>query len=116
MVHDEIKAAARRRMTQTGEPYCLARRNVIEEHKRSANWSTSTAFDAKVLQISRMADFNPAKMLADQLADLNPANMVAAQLADFNPAKMLADQLADLNPANMVAAQFTVMGLWDDDE
>ena len=25
MVHDEIKAAARRRMAQTGEPYCLAR-------------------------------------------------------------------------------------------
>jgi hypothetical protein len=39
MVHDEIKAAARRRVAQTGEPYCLARRKVIEEHKRSASRS-----------------------------------------------------------------------------
>jgi len=29
MVHDEIKAAARRRMAQTGEPYCLARCKAI---------------------------------------------------------------------------------------
>jgi hypothetical protein len=30
MVHDEIKAAARRRMAQTGEPYCLARCKAIQ--------------------------------------------------------------------------------------
>ena len=33
MGHDKIKAAARRRMAETGEPYTLARRAVMEEHK-----------------------------------------------------------------------------------
>jgi hypothetical protein len=31
---DKIKAAARKRMAETGEPYTLARRKVIEEHAR----------------------------------------------------------------------------------
>lgn len=31
---DAIKAAARKRMAETGEPYTLARRMVIEEHAR----------------------------------------------------------------------------------
>jgi hypothetical protein len=33
MSHDRIKAAARRRMAETGEPYATARREVIKEHK-----------------------------------------------------------------------------------
>jgi hypothetical protein len=33
MSHDKIKAAARERMTQTGEPYAAARRQVIKEHR-----------------------------------------------------------------------------------
>jgi hypothetical protein len=91
MVHDEIKAATRRRMAQTGEPYCLARRKVIEEHKRSASRSVkagktvlpiSAAFDARVRQISRMADEAAANLAK---AALNPANMLAAQLAELNP-------------------------------
>jgi hypothetical protein len=32
---NKIKQAARERMARTGEPYTLARRMVIEEHKRS---------------------------------------------------------------------------------
>src|SRR2546429_657583 len=33
MSHDKIKAAARRRMAETGEPYATARREVIKEHR-----------------------------------------------------------------------------------
>jgi hypothetical protein len=33
MSHDKIKAAARRRMAETGEPYAAARREVIKEHQ-----------------------------------------------------------------------------------
>jgi hypothetical protein len=33
MSHDKIKAAARRRMAQTGEPYAAARRKVIKEYQ-----------------------------------------------------------------------------------
>jgi hypothetical protein len=39
MSHDKIKAAARRRMKATGEPYAAARRQAIGEH--NATWSTS---------------------------------------------------------------------------
>jgi hypothetical protein len=39
MSHDKIKAAARRRMNATGEPYVAARRRAISEHQ--AAWSTS---------------------------------------------------------------------------
>jgi hypothetical protein len=33
MSHDKIKAAARRRMAETGEPYTTARREVIKKHQ-----------------------------------------------------------------------------------
>ena len=33
MAHDKIKAAARRRMAQTGESYTTARREVIREFR-----------------------------------------------------------------------------------
>jgi len=33
MSHDKIKAAARKRMAATGEPYAVARREVIKEHR-----------------------------------------------------------------------------------
>lgn len=36
MSHDKIRAAARERMAQTGEPYATARRAVIREHQQAA--------------------------------------------------------------------------------
>ena len=33
MSHDKIRAAARKRMAETGEPYAAARRAVIGEHQ-----------------------------------------------------------------------------------
>ena len=33
MPHDKIRAAARKRMAQTGEPYAAARRAVVSEHQ-----------------------------------------------------------------------------------
>jgi hypothetical protein len=39
MSHDKIKAAARRRMAETGEPYATARRNVMRDHAApSSGW------------------------------------------------------------------------------
>ena len=34
MTHDKVKAVARERMAETGEPYAVARRKVLEEHAR----------------------------------------------------------------------------------
>jgi hypothetical protein len=36
MSHDKIRAAARRRMAETGEPYAAARRAVVAEHQAAA--------------------------------------------------------------------------------
>ena len=36
MSHDKIRAAARKRMAETGEPYTTARREVIKERQRAA--------------------------------------------------------------------------------
>jgi hypothetical protein len=35
MSHDKIKAAARKRMAETGEPYATARREVIKDYQRA---------------------------------------------------------------------------------
>jgi hypothetical protein len=35
MSHDKIKAAARKRMTETGEPYATARREVIKDYQQA---------------------------------------------------------------------------------
>lgn len=37
MSHDKIRAATRKRMAQTGEPYATARRAVIGEHQQAAS-------------------------------------------------------------------------------
>ena len=39
MSHDKIKAAARERMAQTGEPYAAARREVMREHQAASGHS-----------------------------------------------------------------------------
>ena len=44
MSHDKIRAAARKRMAETGEPYATARREVIKDHQASeADASSSSA-------------------------------------------------------------------------
>jgi hypothetical protein len=37
MSHDKIRAAARKRMAKTGEPYATARRAVIDEHQKATS-------------------------------------------------------------------------------
>ncbi|SRR6266496_797447 len=39
MSHDKIRAAARKRMAETGEPYATARREVIKEHQQATSQS-----------------------------------------------------------------------------
>jgi hypothetical protein len=47
MSHDKIKAAARRRMTATGEPYAVARREDVDEHKAAQFTSAVSAEDIR---------------------------------------------------------------------
>jgi hypothetical protein len=43
MPHDKIKAATRQRMAKTGEPYSIARRAVINEHKQAVERAAKAA-------------------------------------------------------------------------
>jgi hypothetical protein len=47
MSHDKIKAAARRRMAATGEPYAVARRLAISEHSADRSTSAVSADDIR---------------------------------------------------------------------
>jgi len=47
MSHDKIKAAARRRMAATGEPYAAARRQAVTEHGGAACTSAVSAEDLR---------------------------------------------------------------------
>ena len=42
MSHDKIRAAARKRMAETGEPYATARREVIKDYQAAGAASSST--------------------------------------------------------------------------
>ena len=43
MSHDKIRAAARRRMAETGEPYATARREVIKNHQAAGVGASSSS-------------------------------------------------------------------------
>ena len=43
MSHDKIRAAARKRMAETGEPYATARREVIKDYQAAGAASSSAA-------------------------------------------------------------------------
>ena len=47
MSHDKIKAAARRRVTATGEPYAAARRHVVSDHDAAQGTSAVSANDIR---------------------------------------------------------------------
>ena len=43
MSHDKIRAAARKRMAETGEPYATARREVIKDHQEAGASASSSS-------------------------------------------------------------------------
>jgi len=56
MPHDKLKAAARRRMAETGEPYAAARRAVVRqraEARGSASGSVRNGFDVVAAQLTQ---------------------------------------------------------------
>jgi hypothetical protein len=52
MSHDKIRAAARKRMAETGEPYATARREVIKDHQQAgARRGVASSSDARFFAI-----------------------------------------------------------------
>ncbi len=56
MSHDRIKADARRRMAKTGEPYQVARREVIKEHKAAQHQIPVPDISEAHRQLAAVAD------------------------------------------------------------
>jgi hypothetical protein len=70
MAHDKIKAAARRRMATTGEPYSAARREVIRQFRDAA--SSDPPGEPEWFAIS-YKDMGPVSTWADTLLGGGPA-------------------------------------------
>jgi hypothetical protein len=74
MTHDKIKAAARKRMAETGESYATARREVIKEYRdpgAGASSSTSSSSSATWFAIS-YSDMDRISLWADKLMGGGP--------------------------------------------
>ena len=88
MAHDKIKAAARRRMAETGESYAAARREVISQFR--ATGSGEPAGEPERFAIS-YDDMGPISTWADTLLGGGPdggrievdANELRLRMADF---------------------------------
>jgi hypothetical protein len=63
MTHDKIRAAARKRMAETGEPYATARREVIKNHQDTGAGAPSST--AKWFAIS-YSDMGPVSLWSEK--------------------------------------------------
>src|SRR5690242_12504779 len=67
MSHDKIKAAARKRMAETGEPYSAARRAVVSEHEAAGRQAPPPGYTLRM-----------SGEIHDWLADLRDSDPLAA--------------------------------------
>ena len=88
MTHDKIKAAARKRMAETGESYATARREVIKEYQEQGTKAPSPSPRWFALSYD---DMGPASLFADRLlgggpgrggVEVDPA-VLRVRMADF---------------------------------
>ena len=61
MSHDKIRAAARRRMAETGEPYATARREVIKDYRQAGAGPGDTSSAATFFAID-YSDMGPVSL------------------------------------------------------
>jgi hypothetical protein len=89
MTHDKIRAAARKRMAETGEPYAAARREVIKNYQETGAGAPSST--TKWFAIS-YNDMGPVSLWTDRLlgggpgrggVELDPAEL-RVRMADFH--------------------------------
>ena len=69
MSHDKIKAAARKRMAETGEPYATARREVIKDYQQAGAGASSSSSAWFAIDYS---DMGRASLRASRLQDQGP--------------------------------------------
>ncbi|MGD0703078.1 MAG: hypothetical protein ABSA02_24730 [Trebonia sp.] len=92
MTHDKIKAAARERMAETGEPYATARREVIKDHQRAGAESSSPRPSSASWFAISYSDMDRISLWADKLmgggpgrgrVEIGPAAL-RVRMADFH--------------------------------
>jgi hypothetical protein len=72
MSHDKIRAAARKRMAETGEPYAAARREVIKSHQGAgAGPGAAASFDARWFALD-YSDMDRVSLWTDTLLGGGP--------------------------------------------
>lgn len=89
MSHDKIKAAARERMAETGEPYATARREVIKDYQQAGAGASSSNAAWFAIDYSDMGRFS---LRASGLQDQGPgrggveldSTMLRVRMADFH--------------------------------
>ena len=82
MSHDKIKAAARRRMAETGEPYSVARRAVMNEHKQATEHAAdanSMASHPSGAELAALENFN---RFSEQFARMPQLNFPAPDVVE----------------------------------
>lgn len=89
MPHDKIKAAARKRMAETGEPYATARREVIKDYQQARAGASSSNAAWFAIDHSDMGRFS---LRASGLQDQGPgrggvqldSTTLRVRMADFH--------------------------------
>ena len=89
MSHDKIKAAARKRMAETGEPYATARREVIKNYRQAGAAASSSGANWFAISYS---DMGPVSLLASRLQGAGPGRggveldptVLRVRMADFH--------------------------------
>lgn len=89
MSHDKIKAAARKRMAETGEPYATARREVIKDYQQAGAGASSSSAAWFAIDYSDMGRFS---LRSSGLQDQGPgrggveldSTMLRVRMADFH--------------------------------
>jgi len=89
MSHNKIKAATRKRMAETGEPYATARREVIKNYQQAGAETLSSGARWFAIDYSDMGRFS---LRASRLQDQGPgrggvefdSTMLRVRMADFH--------------------------------
>ena len=92
MTHDKIKAAARRRMAETGEPYATARREVIKEYRDPGAGAPSPTSSSSSWFAISYRDMDRISLWADKLMGGGPGRggvkvdpaVLRVRMADFH--------------------------------
>ena len=92
MSHDKIRAAARKRMAETGEPYATARREVIKNYQQAGAGPEAASFSGARFFALDYSDMGPVSLWTETRHGLGPGRggvevdsaVLRVRMADFH--------------------------------